>query len=143
MAVLTPEQVRFLEEQRVAHLATIDDSGRPHVVPVCYALLDDVLYTPIDEKPKRGDPLSLRRIRNMLSKPHVCLVVDHYEEDWRRLAWLQVRGTASLATESDERSRGIAVLRDRYPQYRDMALEERPLIRIAVERAVEWTATLH
>ena len=138
---MTPEQIAFLERQRVARLATVDEQGRPHALPVCFAVLDGALYTPIDEKPKRGDPASLRRVRNILARPSVCLVVDHYEDDWTRLAWLQVRGSADLVTDADERARAFAALRARYPQYRTMDLESRPLIRITPERVVGWAAT--
>src|SRR5688572_13825314 len=101
---MTPAQRAFLDRHRLAHLATVDTEGRPHALPVCFALVDDRLYTPIDEKPKRGDPRALRRVRNILAHPAVCLVVDDYDEDWTRLAWLQVRGTASLVEDTAERS---------------------------------------
>ena len=139
--VMTPEQVAFLREQRVARLATVDEAGRPHVLPVCFAELDGLLYTPIDEKPKRGDPRSLRRIRNILAHPDVCLVVDHDEENWTHLAWLQVRGRAALVEDLGERTRALAHLRARYPQYRAMDLESRPLIRITPDHVVGWAAT--
>ena len=138
---MTPEQMAFLEAQRVARLATVDETGRPHVLPVCFAALDGALYTPIDEKPKRGDPRALRRVRNILARPWVCLVADHYEDDWTRLAWLQVRGPAALVEDPAERARAFARLRDRYPQYRAMDLESRPLIRITPDRATSWSAT--
>ena len=133
--------VRLLEKARVAHLATVDDRGRPHVVPVCFAWLDGAAYTPIDEKPKRGDPLELRRVRNLLANPAVCLTVDRWDEDWSRLAWLQLRGRAALVKDPDERARAIAALRERYPQYAAMRLEERPLVRIRPERLVRWSAS--
>ncbi|HYU18100.1 MAG TPA: TIGR03668 family PPOX class F420-dependent oxidoreductase [Chloroflexota bacterium] len=137
---MTPEQIEFLESQRVARLATVDEQGRPHALPICFAYVDGAVYTPIDEKPKRGDPASLRRIRNITAHPDVCLVVDHYEEDWTRLAWLQVRGRAELVDEPGERQRALAGLRARYPQYRAMDLESRPLIRITPRRVVDWAA---
>jgi PPOX class probable F420-dependent enzyme len=141
-ASLSPEQAAFLEEQRSGRFATVDPQGQPHVVPICYALLDGIVYTPIDEKPKTGDPRSLRRIRNIQANPKVCLVVDHYEDDdWSRLAWLQVRGTASLVEDADERTRALAALRARYRQYRAMALEELPLLRITPTRLVGWNWT--
>ena len=141
IAGVTPEQIAFLEAQRVARLATVDEEGRPHALPVCFAVLDGALYTPIDEKPKQGDPRSLRRVRNILADPDVCLVADHYEEDWARLAWLQVRGSATLVADPDERARALAALRARYPQYRPMDLESRPLIKISPSRVIAWTAT--
>lgn len=136
--MMTPEQTAFLERERVARLATVDKRGQPHVLPICFALVDGVIYTPVDEKPKRGDPAALRRIRNILANPRVCLVVDHYEEDWSRLAWLQVRGTAALVSDAAEHARAIAALRARYPQYRTMDLESRPMIRLMPARVVAW-----
>ncbi len=141
VATLTPEQRAFLDRQRVGRLATVDPQGRPHAVPICFAERHGVLYTPIDEKPKTGDPRDLRRIRNLLANPNVCLVVDHFEEDWSRLAWLQVRGSAALVEDAEERARAHAALRARYPQYRSMALEALPLIRITPTRLVGWSAT--
>ena len=117
-APVSPEQAAFLDRQRSGRLATVDPRGQPHAVPICYALLDGIVYTPIDEKPKTGDPRALRRIRNILENPKVCLVVDHYEDDdWSRLAWLQVRGEASLVEDAAERARALAALRARYRQY--------------------------
>jgi PPOX class probable F420-dependent enzyme len=95
----------------------------------------------VDEKPKRASPSSLRRIRNILAHPAVCLVADHYDDDWTRLAWLQVRGVAALVDDPDERARALAVLRERYPQYRAMDLESRPLIRITPKQVRWWAAT--
>lgn len=140
MAVITPEQRAFLEQQRIARLATVDERGRPHVLPVCFALLGAVLYTPIDEKPKRAGSGSLRRVRNITANPNVCLVIDVYDEDWTQLAWLQVRGRASLVTVEQERSAALLALRERYTQYRTMDLETRLLIGITPERLVGWTA---
>src|SRR5262245_24562708 len=140
MTTLSPEQSAFLERQRSARLATVDPRGQPHAVPICYAVLDGLLYTPIDEKPKTGDPRELRRIRNILENPKVCLVVDHYEDDdWSRLQWLQVRGEASLVEDDAERALALAALRARYRQYRTMALESLPLLRITPTRLVGWS----
>jgi len=136
---ISPEQRAFLHEQRVGRLATVDPAGHPHAVPICYAELDGLVYTPIDEKPKSGDPRDLRRIRNLLANPRVCLVVDRYDDDWTRLRWLQVRGTAALVDAPDERARAHPALRARYPQYRTMALEALPLIRITPTRLVGWS----
>lgn len=140
MTTLTSRQIECVQGLRVAHLATIDAGGQPHVVPVCFAVVGGAIYTPVDEKPKRVDPSALRRIRNILTHPRVCMVWDHYEEDWTKLAWLQVRGTAALVEAADERAAALAALRDRYPQYRTMDLETRPLIRITPLRVRSWRA---
>jgi PPOX class probable F420-dependent enzyme len=136
--MLSPREEAFLGQQRVARLATADADGRPSVVPVCYAYLDGRIYTAIDEKPKSGRPL--QRLRNIEANPNVAFVCDRYEEDWQRLAWLHVRGRAAPVTDADERSRAIAALRERYPQYESMGLEERPLIRIEPESGSSWGA---
>jgi coenzyme F420-0:L-glutamate ligase / coenzyme F420-1:gamma-L-glutamate ligase len=136
---ISAEHAAFLQRQRSGRLATVDPRGQPHAVPICYVYLDGVIYTPIDEKPKTGDPRELRRIRNILANPKVCLTVDRYEdEDWTRLAWLQVRGAAGLVEDAAERERALVALRGRYRQYLTMALEELPLLKITPTRLVGW-----
>jgi PPOX class probable F420-dependent enzyme len=151
-AVLSPEQRRFLEECRRATLATRGTLDRPRLVPICYALAptDDargraVLYSPLDEKPKRtDDPRELARVRDILVLPDVTLLVDRWDEDWSRLAWLRLYGTAELLEpqphEAEEHAAALAMLRERYPQYREQRLEARPVLRIAVDRALDWGA---
>jgi PPOX class probable F420-dependent enzyme len=137
--VLTVSQREFLNHQRVARLATLGNEGYPEAVPICFACVEGVIYTPIDEKPKSVPPASLRRVRNILARPEVCVVWDHYEEDWKRLAWLQVTGRASLVEDRDERARALNALRGRYPQYREMDLESRPLIKITPVGVRSWS----
>lgn len=120
----------------MAHLATADAGGRPHVVPVCFVYIEGGFYTPIDEKPKRS--ARLKRLRNIEENPRAALVFDRYEEDWGRLGWVLVRGAASTLGGGAEHSRALAALRQKYPQYRSMALEEKPLIRIEVEKVSSW-----
>ena len=137
-SLFTPEQVRFLASRRVGRLATATADGRPHVVPVCYAFDGALLYTPIDEKPKRVGAGELRRIRNLRENPQVSLVVDDYDEDWSKLAFVIVRGRAEIVERGDERSEALGLLREKYPQYRAMALEERPLLVIEPESVAAW-----
>jgi PPOX class probable F420-dependent enzyme len=134
--MLSPSDLHFLHHQRVAHLATADAAGQPHVVPVCFAYLDGRIYVAIDEKPKRS--LRLKRLRNIEENPQVSLVFDRYDEDWSRLAWVMVHGTAAVILSGPEHERAVAVLRERYLQYQSMALEGRPVISISVERASSW-----
>ena len=135
---LTPEQVAFLAGRRVGHLSTADASGRPHVVPVCYAVLGQRIYIAIDEKPKRRTPRGLKRVRNITENHHVALVVDRYEDDWSKLGYVLVSGTAQVIESGEAHQGAIRELRQRYPQYHGMALEERPVIAIQVERSVGW-----
>jgi PPOX class probable F420-dependent enzyme len=130
---------RYLETARVGRLATADADGRPHAVPVCFAFAGDALVTPIDEKPKSVSPTELRRSRDVAVNPRVALVVDHYVEDWSRLGWVQVRGTAThLDPGEPGHSTGVRSLREKYDQYTDHALEERPAIRIAPGSVRSW-----
>ncbi|MCS7051503.1 MAG: TIGR03668 family PPOX class F420-dependent oxidoreductase, partial [Thermomicrobium sp.] len=118
----------FLERHRVGHLATVSRVGEPHVIPVCYAVGEDTIYVPIDEKPKRPGA-TLRRVRNVSETGRAAFVVDHYAEDWSQLGWVLVRGAAELLDPgSGEHQQAIALLRRRYRQYETMRLEEHPVI---------------
>ena len=138
--MLTEGQRRFLGELRVAHLATADAHGHPHVVPVCYALVGDNLYVTIDEKPKRAGVRAMKRLRNIEENPDVAVVVDRYDDDWSRLAWVMLRGRAEILDDGDEHDRAQAALRERYPQYRAMRLEPLPVIALRIGRVNAWGA---
>jgi len=94
----------------------------------------------LDQKPKRTSIARLRRVRNIQANPQVALVVDHYEEDWLRLWYVLVFGRAELLWEGEERVTAIGLLRQKYPQYRKMDIEENPVIRISPTRVVSWAA---
>ena len=134
--VLTERQAAFVERQRVAHLATADAEGRPHVVRVCFVQREGKFYISIDEKPKRS--VRLRRLRNIEANPSVALVFDHYSDDWEELGYVLVFGRASVLTSGAEYEAALAGLRERYAQYRSQALEGRPLVRIEPERVASW-----
>ena len=138
---MAPDAGAMLAAARVGRLATADVNGRPHVVPVCFAFDGRHLYTPIDEKPKRAAPRRLRRLRNIEANPQVALVVDHYEEDWSRLRFVLVSGTAQVIGEGREHEAAVALLRRKYPQYRGMRLEGRPVIKIAPLHVAAWAAS--
>jgi PPOX class probable F420-dependent enzyme len=107
-----------LTAARVARLATTDPDGRPHLVPIVFALEGDTLYTAVDRKPKRSS--KLRRIENARARPDVTILVDHYEENWDRLWWIRLRGRARVLDAGDERERerALALLQEKYSQYR-------------------------
>lgn len=130
----------MLREARVARLATADGRGHPHVIPVCFVFDGHAIYTAVDEKPKLASPRRLRRIRNIEANPSVALVVDLYDEDWGRLRYVLVSGTAQVIEGGDDHARAVVLLRDKYPQYRTMRLEGRPMIKIAPRRVVAWAA---
>lgn len=135
---LTRKEAAFVRSARVAHLATADDKGQPHVIPICYAFDGKELYSSIDEKPKRTYPLKLRRLKNIRSNPRVAVVVDRYDENWKKLAYMLIFGTAKVLTRGPRHKRAILLLRRKYSQYRKMAIHERPIIRIQPSRTVSW-----
>jgi PPOX class probable F420-dependent enzyme len=129
----------LLDRSRIAHLATADVQGRPHVIPLCFARMGNVIVFVVDEKPKRPGK-TLKRMRNIAENPTVALVVDVYDEDWRRLEYALVHGRAEVVEDLGERHRAIDALRERYPQYRSMALDapHNQVVRIAPTRVHHW-----
>lgn len=139
MPALTERQTVLLNQTPIGHLATADGHGRPHVIPVCFACDGQRIYSALDAKPKSGSLRSLRRVRNILANPQVSLVLDHYEADWSKLWYLLVSGKAELLEPCHEQAAAIALLRAKYPQYREMDLDDSPVIKITPERATGWT----
>ncbi|NTW00769.1 MAG: TIGR03668 family PPOX class F420-dependent oxidoreductase, partial [Oscillochloris sp.] len=117
-----------------------DDQGQPHVVPVVFAYDGRQFYTPLDGKPKTVALDQLQRVKNIATNDHVAVVIDHYSEDWRQLAWVQLRGHAVLLTAGDDYDAGLRLLRQKYPQYTAMPLDGRPLIVVQVARLRGWRA---
>jgi PPOX class probable F420-dependent enzyme len=136
--VISANQAGFLTSQRVGRLASADAQGRPHVVPVCFAIEGANLFITIDEKPKQAAARPLKRLRNIMANPAVAFVADRYDEDWRQLGWVMLRGNAEILTQGAEHDHAQALLRDRYPPYRTMQLSELPVIAVRVERATSW-----
>jgi PPOX class probable F420-dependent enzyme len=130
----------FLVAERVARLATADKSGAPHVIPICFWFDGGQVYFAIDEKPKRRRGLELKRMRNIAENPRVALVIDHYEDDWSQLAYVMIRGTATMVDDNEEYLLVLRNLRDKYRPYRTMQLsrDRNPLVRINPERVNLW-----
>lgn len=137
---LTERDRAFLDEVRRAHLATADRGGAPHVVPVCFAILDArTLVFAVDDKPKsRARPL--KRLRNLAENPRFALVADRWDEDWNRLGYLLVSGRGSPSSAPARRRAAIAALRERYRQYVEMGLDadRHAVIELAIERVHRW-----
>lgn len=136
--MLSEAQAAFVASHRVGRLATADTHGNPHVVPVCFAVEHGALYVTIDEKPKRASARPLKRLRNMMENPSTAFVVDRYDEDWSRLGWVMLRGRTEILAAGSEHDRAQALLRERYPQYRTMALADLPVIALRIERVTSW-----
>jgi PPOX class probable F420-dependent enzyme len=122
---------------RVARLATTDPDGRPHLVPIVFAVEGDTLYTAVDRKRKASR--TLRRIENARQRPDVTILVDHYEEDWNRLWWIRLRGRARVLDDGEEAARALALLTAKYPQYRDEP-PAAPVLAVDVVEVREWSA---
>jgi PPOX class probable F420-dependent enzyme len=147
---LTRAHRALLVTERRATLATIAPDGRPRSVPCCFAIgvggEGVVIDTPIDAKPKSSsDPMRLARVRDIRRDPRVTLLVDRWDEDWTRLAWLRVDGTARLLLpwappDAAAHAGAVRALRGRYPQYATQRLETLPIIRIAPARVTSWAA---
>ena len=139
LPTLADDHRRFVEAQRVAHLATADAHGRPHVVPVCFAISGNRIYITIDDKPKRTDSAFLKRLRNIAENPAVALVADRYDDaDWSRLGWVMIRGNAEILGTGSEHAAAQQLLRNRYPQMEAMALEKHSVIAIRIGRITSW-----
>jgi PPOX class probable F420-dependent enzyme len=123
-----------LDQARVARLATVDPKGRPHVVPISFVIEGETLYTAVDEKPKRTR--ALQRLRNIEAHPQVEVLIDHYDEDWSRLWWVRLRGTARIV----EDPRAVQLLVAKYPQYAEQP-PGGPVIAVAVEERIVWTSS--
>ena len=128
------EALRRLVAARVGRLATADASGRPHVVPVVFAVEGDRIVWAVDEKPKRTR--RLKRLANIEANPQVEVLIDHYEDDWSRLWWVRLRGTARIV---DDRT-AVELLAAKYPQYARQP-PSGPVIAVTIEERTEWTSS--
>ena len=137
---LSPSASRLLHAARTAHLATSDKSGQPHVIPICFVFDGKHFFSPIDEKPKRAALSKLKRLKNIRENPQVALVIDHYDEDWRKLGYVLVFGKARIQLSGEKHRRAVKLLRRKYYQYRAMAIDQRPMIVISLRRLVSWGA---
>ena len=127
-----------VEAARIARLGTIDADGRAHLVPIVFVLEGDTLYTAVDAKPKRSR--RLRRIENARERPDVTVLVDHYDENWRELWWVRLRGRARVLERGEEAEHALALLATKYDQY----ARERPgmpVLAIDVAEFRAWAAT--
>ena len=135
---LSAGALRLIRSSRIGHLATSDKSGQPHVVPICFVFDGTDFFSPIDEKPKRTAPRKLKRLKNIRENPRVSLVIDRYDEDWTKLGYVLVFGTARILSRGEKHRKAVRLLRRKYRQYRSMAIQERPMIVIRPSRVISW-----
>jgi PPOX class probable F420-dependent enzyme len=135
------EAIARLRAARVGRLATLTPESRPHVVPFVFAVVEDHgsmrAYWVVDRKPKRSP--RLQRLRNIAANAAVEIVVDAYDEDWRRLWWVRATGTGRVVRSRAERDAALSALREKFPQY---AIEppSGPVVAIDIERVSWWDA---
>lgn len=129
---------QLVEAARVGRLATVDERGRPHLVPVCFALDGEVAYSAVDHKPKRGG--RLRRLDNIAATGRTCLLVDEYQEDWSTLWWVRLDGHGRLVDDPAEADRAITTLMAKYRQYRDRP-PRGPVLAVDVTRWSGWAGS--
>ena len=142
MPPLTESEARFLADARVARLATADAAGRPHVIPVCFAFDGEAIYIVLDQKPKSVELTRLRRVRNILANPQASLVADHWDENWQALRYVLASCHAELLDgDDDEAAQAVAMLRNKYQQYRQMDLDGNPVIKLTPQRYTAWSFT--
>jgi PPOX class probable F420-dependent enzyme len=136
LSKLDPWALELVRTARVGRLGLLDSDGRPRVLPVTFAESAGALYSAIDRKPKRtGEPARVRWLRE---RPHAALTVDEYDDDWSRLAWVQVLGEVHVE-DVGERPDALDALAAKYPQYRAEP-PPGPLLRLEPERAICWRA---
>jgi PPOX class probable F420-dependent enzyme len=122
---------------RVARLGSLAPDGALHLVPVCFAVDGNTLYTAIDDKPKRSQ--RPQRLANVLAHPDVCVLVDAWDEDWSQLWWVRLRGRARVLETGEEHAQAIALLRRKYSQYETHELEA--VIAVDLSEVRSWAAT--
>ena len=127
-----------MEDTRWATLGTVDEHGRPHLVPIVFAYRNGRLCTAVDQKPKTTR--RLKRLRNIETNPRVSVLLDHYDDDWTRLWWIRVDGTARLLYAGADFEEGIALLARKYRPYLAQP-PPGPLIEVEVETIRAWSAT--
>jgi len=132
------EARRRLAGSESARLATVSEEGRPHVVPIVFALDGETLYFAVDSKPKTT--ANLKRLKNIAGNPAVSVLADQYDDDWARLWWVRADGTARIVVDEAESHRALNLLTRRYPQY-ETQRPGGPVVAIHIDRLTGWSAT--
>lgn len=122
-------------------MATVNEIGRPFLVPICFSYFEGIFYSVLDEKPKSVPHERLRRVQNINKNPHVALLIDYYDEDWTKLSFLQIQGEAEILRSGREHAKAIQSLIQKYPQYLKMNVLEKPIIKITPSKISAWGKT--
>jgi PPOX class probable F420-dependent enzyme len=134
----------IIDRATVARLATVDSEYKPHVVPVVFVFDNDRYFIPIDEKTKRSRPENLKRVKNIQQNPNIALLIDEYNEDWRRLYFIMIQGKASIVggkkLEQNEQvllEKAHKLLSAKYLQYQEIGIGEY-VIMIVPQKVITW-----
>ena len=142
--IIAPDIEDFIQRARVARLATVGSGFKPHLVPTVFVFDGNYFFIPVDEKRKKAKPENLRRIKNILANPNVALLFDEYSEDWTRLAFVMIQGTAAIIksrTQADIQLRQAQKeLATKYTQYQKIGIGEMCIV-IKPEKVVSWRST--
>jgi PPOX class probable F420-dependent enzyme len=142
--IITPDIEGFIQRVRVARLATIDSEFKPHLVPVVFVFDGNHFFIPVDEKRKKTKPEKLRRIKNIQVNPNVALLIDEYSEDWSRLAFVMIQGTASVVKSRPQADiqlkQALKELTTKYTQYQKIGTGEMCII-IKPEKVASWRSS--
>jgi PPOX class probable F420-dependent enzyme len=142
--IITPDIEEFIQRVRVARLATIDSEFKPHLVPVVFVFDGNHFFIPVDEKRKKTKPEKLRRIKNIQGNPNVALLIDEYSEDWSRLAFVMIQGTASVVKSRPQADiqlkQALKELTTKYTQYQKIGTGEMCII-IKPEKVASWRSS--
>jgi PPOX class probable F420-dependent enzyme len=130
----------LLASAPVARLGLLDGEGRPRVLPVTFALAQGAVWSAVDDKPKRVAGAELARVRWLRERPDAAFTVDRYDDDWSRLAWVQLLGRVTVVDDLASQPGGLAALVAKYDPYRERT-PAGPLLRLDVERALSWRAS--
>jgi PPOX class probable F420-dependent enzyme len=139
--IIPPAVEEFIERARVARLATIDSEFKPHLVPVVFVFDGNHFFIPLDEKRKTSKPEKLKRIRNIQDNPNVALLIDQYDEDWTKLAFVMIQGKASVASKREgsiQVRQAYEKLMTKYIQYQKVGMGEMCII-ITPKKVASWS----
>jgi PPOX class probable F420-dependent enzyme len=133
----------IIDKARVARLATVDTEFKPHLIPVVFVFDNGRYFIPIDEKTKRSRPEKLKRAKNIQQNPNVALLIDEYNEDWKKLYFIMIQGKASIVGKELEQNEMLLLekahklLSDKYVQYQKIGIGEY-VIMIIPQKVITW-----
>lgn len=142
--IIPPDIEDFIQRARVARLATVGSEFKPHLVPTVFVFDGSHFFIPVDEKRKKAKPENLRRIKNIRGNPNVALLIDEYSEDWTRLAFVMIQGTASVMESRKQANiklrQAQEELATKYIQYQKIGIGKMCIV-IKPEKVVSWRSS--